>query len=703
MEILIAEKAGFCFGVKRAFDLTREAASQAAGPIHVLGPLVHNPQAIALLDKLGVSTASDLEEVSEGTLVIRCHGVPPSVIKEAKDKGLTVIDATCPFVARAIELARRLKDEGYPVVIVGDPEHPEVVAINGATDNQAEAIKEPEDLVDGHTYKRVGVLAQTTQTLQNLQDCVSKLLERSQEVRVYNTICTATSERQAAALHLAQQVDVMLVVGGRNSANTRRLVEICGDVNARVYHIEEAHEIEPSWFQGAKKVGITAGASTPSWIIEGVLDRMTELNKELDTLQEEQVEEVKAEEVQAEASDAAEGATQAAVEETAKATVEQQLADYESSFVNLQPGQIVTGRVEQIGADEIMVDIGYKFEGTIPIKEAGSEELHVGEEIEVYVAKVEDDTVLLSKRRADREKAWKKLQEAYENGTTIEAVVKERVKGGLLVDVGVRGFIPASHVDMGYVDDLDKYVKEHATFSLKVIELDRAKNNVVLSRKQVLEEEYEKAKKRVFEELKEGDIVKGEVRRLTDFGAFVDIGHGVEGLLHVSEMSWGRVRHPKDVVAVGDTIDVMILKLEPDRERISLGLKQTKPDPWHNISARYRVDQIVEGEITRIVDFGAFVQLEEGVEGLVHISQLADYHVTRPEDVVTTGEKVRVKILNIDEDAHRIGLSLRDAQEGSSQSQPKQEEPVPEPTDNGNVTIGDVVGDLSSLFEKKSE
>lgn len=693
MEILLAEKAGFCFGVKRAFELTQEAASNNhAGPISVLGPLIHNPQAIEMLEKLGVTTVMDLDHVSEGTLIIRCHGVAPNLIEQAKDKGLAVIDATCPFVRRAIRLADTLSTERYQVVIVGDPDHPEVIAINGATKNQATIVKEPGDVGKMEVHRHVGILAQTTQTLQNLQACVAELLKRSQEVRVYNTICTATSERQAAALSLAQQVDVVLVVGGRNSANTRRLVEICKDVNTVVYHIEIAEEIESGWFENVDKVGITAGASTPSWIIEGVLDRMSELNKELDTLQEENA--------QVEETEKQEETTEASQEEKQEAPVEQQLADYESSFVDLQAGEIIEGRVEEVGPDEVMVDISYKFEGTIPTKEVGPGKLEKGDLIHVYVAKVEDDTVILSKRRADRELAWAELQDAYETGKTIEAVVKERVKGGLLVDVGVRGFVPASHVDMGYVDDLDKYVKENAKFTLKVIELDRAKNNVVLSRKQVLEEEYEKAKETIYEELNEGDIVQGVVRRLTDFGAFVDIGNGVEGLLHVSEMSWGRVRHPKDVVAVDDTIDVMVLKLEPERERISLGLKQTKPDPWTNIGDRYSVDQIVQGEITRIVDFGAFVQLEDGVEGLVHISQLADYHVTRPEDVVTTGEKVKVKILNIDEGAHRIGLSLRDAQEHTKK---QQEEIYQEQTDNGNVKIGDVVGDLSSLFNQSEE
>jgi 4-hydroxy-3-methylbut-2-enyl diphosphate reductase len=328
----------------------------------------------------------------------------------------------------------------------------------------------------------------------------------------------------------------------------------------------------------------------------------------------------------------------------------------------------------------------------------------VGDEIDVYVVRTDDSegSVVLSKRRADQAKAWKELEEMYENNEILEAVVTERVKGGLLVDVGVRGFVPASHVARNYVEDLESYVGK--SLRMKIIELDRQRNNVVLSHKEVLEEEYEKQKETIFDTYQPGDIVDGVVRRLTDFGAFVDIGSGVEGLLHVSEMAYSRVNHPSDILSENQEIKVMILNLDKETERISLGLKQTLPDPWDNISSKYHEGDIVQGEVTRTVDFGAFVKLEDGVEGLVHISQLADHHVANTEEVVSSGQQVNVKIISIDEEARRIGLSIKEAQkERKPKPEPAQEvQPQDEPESSG-ITIGDIVGDLGSLFNSDDE
>lgn len=405
------------------------------------------------------------------------------------------------------------------------------------------------------------------------------------------------------------------------------------------------------------------------------------------------------------------------------------MAQYDETFVTLEPGQIVEGKVVQISSDEVMVDVGYKSEGRIPLHELGlrsgqspEEALSVGEEIEVFVVKVEDQegNVLLSKRRADNRVAWEKLEQAKESGEIIEAPVTERVKGGLLVDVGVRGFVPASHVARNYVEDLDKYVGQD--LRLIVIELDRQRNNVVLSHKDVLDAEYEQAKREAFESLNEGSVTKGVVRRITDFGAFVDIGGGVEGLLHVSEMAWSRVGHPSDVVSEGDEIDVMVLKVDADNERISLSLKETLPDPWLTVGERYQVGDVVTGNVTRVVDFGAFVKLEDGIEGLVHISQLAHHHVTNPSEVVKSGDEVEVKVVSLDEERRRIGLSIKQTQEPppEQQQQPQQRSrggggggggrsrsgggnagstSGPETT----VTLGDVFEDLSSFFDRDKD
>ncbi len=413
-------------------------------------------------------------------------------------------------------------------------------------------------------------------------------------------------------------------------------------------------------------------------------------------------------------------------EETAAGAQTSKMAQYDETFVTLEPGQIVEGKVIQIGPDEVMVDVGYKSEGRIPLHELGlksgetpEEAVSVGDVIEVFVVKVEDQegNVLLSKRRADGRVAWERLEQAKEADEVIEAPVSERVKGGLLVDVGVRGFVPASHVARNYVEDLDKYVGQ--TLRLKVIELDRQRNNVVLSHKDVLEAEFEQAKEDAFSSLKEGEVSKGVVRRITDFGAFVDIGGGVEGLLHVSEMAWSRVRHPSDVVSEGQEVDVMVLKIDAENERISLSLKETLPDPWLSVGQRYKVGDVVRGTVTRVVDFGAFVKLEDGIEGLVHISQLAEHHVTNPSEVVEPNQEVDVRVVSLDEERRRIGLSMKPPRSESQSAQPRQSRSQGggrgrgsrghSGSDSGNsggvsgsdttVTLGDVFEDLSTFFD----
>jgi len=394
------------------------------------------------------------------------------------------------------------------------------------------------------------------------------------------------------------------------------------------------------------------------------------------------------------------------------------MAQYDETFVTLEPGQIIRGKVVQVGTDEVMVDVGYKSEGRIPLHELGlkpgqtpEDVVSVGDEIEVFVIKVEDQegNVQLSKRRADSRVAWERLERAKANGEVIEAPVTERVKGGLLVDVGVRGFVPASHVALNYVENLEKYVGQ--TLRLKVIELDRQRSNVVLSHKQVLEEEYEKAKREAFSRLTEGSVVKGVVRRITDFGAFVDIGGGVEGLLHVSEMAWSRVGHPSEVVSEGDTINVMVLKVDPENDRISLSLKEALPDPWLTVGKRYQVGDIVTGTVTRVVDFGAFVKLEDGIEGLVHISQLSDRHVTKPSEVVSPGQTVDVKVVSLDEAKRRIGLSIKQTIERppppprDKKQRGGQGQGVRQTTSGADttVTLGEVFEDLSTFFDERED
>lgn len=740
MEVILADAAGFCFGVKRALSLTNKVLSEVdpATPIYTLGPLIHNPQVVAQLEAKGVRALDRPGEASSGVVIVRSHGVAPKVMEELEELNHDVVDATCPFVQRAMRWAKQLSDEGYQVIIVGDRFHPEVQAILGYAGETAQVVSNPQEISTLPIASRVGVIAQTTQSVQNFQACVEELVGKVEDLKAFDTICTATEQRQTSARELAAKVDVMVVIGGRNSANTKRLAELCQEQGTVTYHIETPDELQRQWFTGVQRAGVSAGASTPDWLIEGVLARMSEFSEEKVT---EAMEET-AQSVEAQLEEATTEAVEAQSEETQPETVEEaseesaevsaapegdaeveaedepgessdtassedaaevQMSEYDVTMPT--PGAIIKGKVVHVSSDEVLVDIDYKSEGRIPLNElsfisnANPEDLvSVGDEIHVKVLKVDDaeGNVVLSKRRADADLSWERLENLYNSGETLEAKVVQVVKGGLLVNVGVRGFIPASHVSRGFEDNLEKYVGQ--TLELKIIELDRSKNNVVFSHKVVLEEKHARAKEEAFANLEAGMKVPGVVRRLTDFGAFVDIGDGVEGLLHVSEMAYSRVNHPSDVVSEGDEITVMVLGVDRERERISLGLKQTIPDPWSTVGERYVVGQKVTGEVTRVVDFGAFVKLEDGIEGLVHISELSHKHVAKAEDVVKSGDQVEVKVISVDPEARRIGLSIKEL-EPKPQPQPKAKQAQPtaaESSDREELTtnIGDMFGDL---------
>lgn len=690
LEIILADHSGFCFGVKRAIELAISLAEDQKKPLYTLGPIIHNPQVVHRLEDLGVENIDSVDEVNDGAVIIRSHGVPPRVIEEIQAKGLEVIDATCPFVKRAQEYARQLVEDGYHAIVCGDADHPEVIGIVGSANGDVLVVKNAEELAQCPLRSKIGVVAQTTLSIQTYKEVISHLLDRAKELKVYNTICTTTEEKQKAAADLAVQVDLMLVIGGRNSANTSRLAEICRNVGVPTYHIETADELKPAWFKEVQRVGVTAGASTPNWIIKEVLRVMSEFNDD---------KKVVAEEMNQEKGDGQEMV-------------------FDDSFRKLKKGEKVKGTVVQVRDDSVFVAIGYKSEGIITLEElthrpvkSAHEVVNEGDEIEVVVIGLEDEdeegNVHLSLKRASREKAWEEILDAYENGKTIEAKVNKVVKGGLVVDVGLRGFVPASHIAIEFVENLEQYVGQ--VLKLRVIEVDRANNNVVLSRKAVLEEERQAKKTETLAQLEEGQVIEGIVTKLVDFGAFVDLG-GVEGLLHISEMSWGRIGHPSEVLKEGQKTKVKILKVDKENERISLGLKQILPDPWSQFMEKHQIGDVVEGTITKTVDFGAFMEILPGVEGLIHISQLARRHVANPTEVVKAGDKVEAKIININDQDRKVGLSMKEL-EPAPAAQPKperaekservdraaKENGAPETystnPENTGFSIGDLIGD----------
>jgi len=602
LEVKRAAKAGFCFGVKRALEMAERTVEIA--PAVSLGPLIHNQQVVERMAERGIQVVHALKEVKcEQALIIRSHGVAPGVYEEAENKGIHVVDATCPFVQKAQRLAAESAQMGQQVIVIGDKLHPEVQGILGWAGELAIPIQTLDEAKELPFYPRLAVLAQTTQLAESFAGIVEELKLHTKELTVHNTICNATAERQKVARELAETVNVMVVVGGRNSANTQKLASICAE-RANTYLIETADELEDAWFREAKSAGLTAGASTPDWIIEEVYKQMTEMNE--DNKNEDDID----------------------------------MADW-----------------EKIAPVVIRRENKERPKG-------------------------------FSKRKADDEAETEaRLAELAESKEEIQAKVIEIVKGGLVVDVGMRGFVPASQIQLSYVEDLNQFLGQ--TLRLRMIEFDPDNRKAVFSQKVILEEERAVLRGQLLETIKEGDVVTGVVRRLVDFGAFIDLG-GVDGLLHISDIAYTRIKHPSEMLAIGDEVEVQILKLDQPTGKISLGLKQLKESPWTQVAAKFPVGTLVNGKVVRLAPFGAFVELTEGVDGLVHISQLADHRVNKVEEVLKVGDVVRVKILECKPAEKRISLSIREAMTDACQA--SDAEAMASQSESKPVTIGDMLG-----------
>jgi len=642
-KVILAKHAGFCFGVRRAVETARRSA-----PAVTLGPVIHNPRVVSELASIGVRSVSSPEEIPEGArAVVRSHGVGRETLERLKARGAEVLDATCPFVRRIHEMALSAERDGIALIVVGEERHPEVEGIRGWTSGESYAVATEEAALALPEMERALVVSQTTFIEGRFDRITQTIVQRVRHPEILRTICPATRQSQEEAVRLAREVDVMVVVGGRESSNSRKLYELVREVCPRALFIESAEELEGIGISATDRVGITAGASTPDCIIKEVVARMNDIEKQV-TPSEEHVE-------QAETSP----------------TESDFMADVEKTLVQIRPGQTITGTVVQITDDEVCVNVGYKADGLVKKADLSSTDVKIGDEIEVEVVKVNDGegNVLLSQRNIVNRKVWDEIMAKHEAGEFVVGVGKEAVKGGLLADVmGIRCFIPASQLSLRYVEKIEEFVGQE--MKLEIIEIDKPKKRIVASRKKVLIAEESEKKKAIWDALEIGSVVRGVVRRLADFGAFVDIG-GVDGLVHVTDLSWGRVQHPSDVIKVGEEIDVKILNVDPARERISLSYKQTRPRPWAVAGDRYPVGSIVEGKVVRITTFGAFVELEPGLDGLVHISQCALTRIAKVEDAINVGDIVRVKVLDVNTEAKRISLSIREVLEDEAL------EPVP--------------------------
>ena len=628
----LARSAGFCYGVRRAVELAERAAGEET-PCWMLGSIIHNRDVVERLEALGLKTAQSPEEVPSGArALIRSHGESRAVLCALEARGVELLDATCPNVKRIHELVCQAEERGRTPVIIGTHRHPEVEAIAGWCRHPVvlSGVEELEKwLEEDEKNGKIPLtfVSQTTSTQKIWEDCLKKAKKECTNAEFFDTICGATSKRQDEAVRLARVCGAMVVVGDRHSSNTKRLAQLCAESCPRVQLIERAADLDPSDLKQADAVGITAGASTPAWIIKEVMDKMSDEIME----------------------------------------VEKSFAEMlEESIKTLNTGETVKGTVVAVTPTEIEVELGIKYPGYIPVSEMSDDPdvkiedvVKVGDEIEAYVTLVSDRDcmVKLSKKRLDIVKGWEEIEAAQENESVLEGFITEDNKGGVVASIkGVRVFIPASQTGLPRETPMSELLKKKVR--LVVTEVNRSRRRVVGSISRVTRAERAAAAEKVWAEIEEGKRYTGTVKSLTSYGVFVDIG-GVDGMVHISELSWSRIKHPSEVVKVGDTVDVYVISADKEKKKISLGMKDHSQDPWTVFTTTYQVGDTANVRIVKLMTFGAFAEVVPGVDGLIHISQLADHRVEKPGDVVAEGDKVDVKITDVDMDNKKISLSIR--------------------------------------------
>lgn len=648
MRVILAKTAGFCFGVDRAVNMAYELANSGARAA-TLGQLIHNSLVTDDLAAKGVRIISSPAEAQRGeTVIIRAHGVAAEVYEELKGTGAEICDATCPFVKKIHRIVAENSGEDTEVFIAGDPNHPEVIGIKGHCKGEVNIFNSEAELDeiiknDGKNYdKRIIAVSQTTFSQKVWKICKEKIKKYYTNAKIFDTICFATRKRQDEAALISKQSDMMIIIGDRHSSNTAKLKAVCSE-NCDTYLVERAAELNTINFSHCATVGVTAGASTPSAIIKEVLFAMSEIVNETTNIQ---VEEVPSEVAAAEDMDFS--------------------AALEESLNNMSTDQRVKGVVMGITPTEIQVDIGRKHAGFVPMDEYSADpnadaakELKVGDTLDLIIMKTNDaeGTVMLSKKRFDAQKAWTDIIAAEEDGRVLEGTVAEVIKGGILVvSGGVRIFIPASLATERKDEPLEDLLKKAVKF--RIIEVNKQRRRAVGSIRAVLKDMRKEAAEAFWAQAEVGQKYHGVVKSMTNYGAFVDIG-GVDGMVHISEMSWKRIKNPAEVFSIGQEVDVYIKALDAENKKISLGYRRDEDNPWEILRKNYPVGSVIEAEIVGLTTFGAFARIIPGIDGLIHISQIADRHISKPQDVLTVGDKVTCKITAIDFDKKRVSLSIR--------------------------------------------
>ena len=653
-EIVLAESAGFCFGVRRSVEMAEKLIGEQ-GSCSSLGQLIHNEDVVNRLKDMGLRVINSPEEAEAGEhVLIRAHGVAREVYERLAQRGAVVTDASCPKVKAIHTIVSRAGANGRFVIIIGMREHPEVEAICGWC-GEHEVFENADELdswlSENETVwtKPITVVVQTTQTRNNFNECCNIIKKRCTNAEISDTICLATFTRQEEAAKLAAQCDAMVVIGGKHSANSVHLAQICSEHCGNVQFIERLDELDLDRLEAADTVGLTAGASTPAWIIKEVRNKMSD--------------EIKVEETKLEN----EKSFDEMLEETLK---------------TIYNGDKVTGTVVAITGTEISVDLGTKYSGFIPTSEFTDDGIKVedvvkvGDPIEAVVVRVNDveGTAQLSKKRLDAAKSWNDVEAAVDDGTVLEGVVTEENKGGVVVNVkGVRVFVPASQTDLPREADLAQLLKK--TVRLKITEVNKARKRVVGSIRRVAQAERRERTEAIWNEIEIGKKYHGVVKSLTSYGAFVDIG-GIDGMVHVSELSWGRIHQPSEVLSVGDEVEVYVINFDKEKRKISLGYKDPEANPWTVFTRKYSVGDVASVKVVKLMPFGAFAEVVDGVDGLIHISQIANRRIGKPEDVLSVGDEVEAKITAIDEDKHKISLSIRALSEPAPAAVKAEEEEV---------------------------
>ncbi len=648
MRITLAETAGFCFGVDRAVTMAYELAEKECAAAS-LGSLIHNTRVTSELEEKGIRTIEIPSQAKKDeTVIIRAHGVAKNIYDELNAIGARVCDATCPFVKKIHDIVSENSSETVPVLIAGDANHPEVMGITGhcngdfyvfnSEDELEKILRENKFLCEN----RIIVVSQTTFSQNVWKICKEKIKIYCTNPKIFDTICFATRKRQDEAAELSKKSDLMIIIGGRHSSNTVKLKSVCSE-NCETYLVERADELRTINFSNHTEIGVTAGASTPSALIKEVLLEMSEIVKETTNMQ---VEEVPSEAAITDEMDFSEA--------------------LEASLSNMSTDQKVKGVVMGITPTEIQVDIGRKHAGFVPMDEYSADptanaakELKVGDEIDLIIMKTNDaeGTVMLSKRRFDAQKSWVDIIDAAEDGRILEGTVAEVVKGGVrVVTNGVKVFVPASLATERRDEALEDLLKKNVQF--RIIEVDKHRRRAVGSIRAILKEQKKAAAEAFWAQAAEGQQYHGTVKSMTNYGAFVDIG-GIDGMVHISEMSWKRIKNPSEIFEIGQEVDVYIKSLDAENKKISLGYRRDEDNPWAILKNNYPEGSVVEAEIVGMTTFGAFARVIPGIDGLIHISQIADRHINKPQDVLSVGDKVTCKITAVDYDKKRVSLSIR--------------------------------------------